>query len=214
VKRILASALALLALGPGCSTVGTSRPFDPAELDAMPGWVAARDIPFQRQKDDEGSGIAALDMIFGHWKIEEWPRQRIEASCPVLEGRGTRARDLRRCAREAGLDSHLVHGSWDDLLGELRCGRPVVVGLVQSYRGGPELRYVVVAAVHPRERLVATLDPARGWRRTSVHGFQMEWEGSTNLLLVFLGRSSARGITSGPDPHAPRDADSASGSRP
>ena len=214
MTKIGATLLATIAFGSGCSHLGSSRPFSPAELETSDGWVAVHGVPFRSQTADADSGIAALGMIFAYWGLEDWPRERIEATCSVLKGRGTPARELRACARGAGLESHLVHGVWDDLVGELRCGRPVVVGLATSCEEGAGLRYEVVVAVHPHERRVVTLDPARGWREIGVHGFLTEWEETRNLLLVFSGRSSPPGVASDPaQDRPPRDADLRPGSR-
>jgi len=199
----------VLALGvSGCTSVGSARAFDPADLDEGSGWVAVRGVPVGRQAGEADSGIAALGMIFGYWGLEDWSLERIERACPVIAGRGTRARDLRSCARDAGLEAHLIHGSWEDLLRELRAGRPVIVGLLQSYRSGKDPHYEVLVALHPADRLVVTLDPHRGWRQNSAHGFLTEWEGTTELLLVFSSPARAR------SPGTGRDAGTAHGSDP
>lgn len=106
-----ASLAALVAAGSGCSSLGSDRAFDPRDLDGSSGWVAVLGVPVLRESCEAESGIAALGMIFAHWGVRGWPRERIERACPVVGGRGTRARDLRSCAREAGLEAHLVHGS-------------------------------------------------------------------------------------------------------
>jgi ABC-type bacteriocin/lantibiotic exporter with double-glycine peptidase domain len=198
----------LTLIAAGCTSVGTSQAFDPADLQAGSGWIVVRGVPVGRQTAEAGCGIAALGMIFGYWSIEEWPRERIEQACPVVEGRGSRARDLRACARDAGLEAHLIHGSWEDLLTELRSGRPVIVGLLKSYRGGNDPHYEVLVALHPGDRRVVTLDPRHGWRQNSLHGFLTEWEGTTHLLLIFSapGRPSPSG--------AIRDAGGTGGSAP
>jgi ABC-type bacteriocin/lantibiotic exporter with double-glycine peptidase domain len=178
--------LGLLVFGAtACSTRGTTPSFDPEELRSSPGWIAVNGVPVSRQTGESDSGIAALTMIFGYWGIDEWSRDRVATACPVIAHHGNRARDLRACAREAGLDAHLVHGAWEDLVHELRAGRPVIVGLVKSYRKGPMMHYEVVVAVHPHQHRIVTLDPAHGWRENTAHAFLVEWEASTGLLLVF-----------------------------
>jgi ABC-type bacteriocin/lantibiotic exporter with double-glycine peptidase domain len=196
--------LVLALVVSGCTSVGSARAFDPADLDAGSGWIAVRGVPLGRQTREADSGIAALDMIFGYWGLEDWPRERIERACPVIGGRGTRARDLRSCARDAGLEAHLIHGSWEDLLRELRAGRPVIVGLLQSYRSGKDPHYEVLVALHPADRLVVTLDPRRGWQQNSAHGFLTEWEGTTELLLIFAGPPRALSPGTARDVGAPR----------
>jgi ABC-type bacteriocin/lantibiotic exporter with double-glycine peptidase domain len=187
----------LLAAVTGCSYFGTARDFDPGELDASDGWVAVRDVPVRLQKAESDCGITALTMICEYWQLEGWPRDRIEAACPILENRGTRARDLRACARQAGLETYMIHGSWADLRRELLLGHPVIVGLVKSTAGGPVTHYELVVGLHPRERRVVTLDPAHGWRQNTVDGFLTEWEATTGLLLVFV-RKHAKVPASGP----------------
>jgi ABC-type bacteriocin/lantibiotic exporter with double-glycine peptidase domain len=175
----------LLVAATGCSYLGTAREFDPAELDASGDWIAVRNVAVHRQTAESDCGIAALAMIFEYWHLEGWSRERIQASCPIVEDRGTRARDLRSCARQAGLESTLIHGSWMDLCRELLLGRPVLVGLVKPTIWGPVTHYELVVGLHLRDRLVVTLDPAHGWRQNTVEGFLTEWEATTGLLMVF-----------------------------
>lgn len=190
----------LLALGlSGCTSVGSARAFDPADLDAASGWIAVHGVPVARQASEADSGITALGMIFGYWGLEDWSRERIEHVCPVIGGRGSRARDLRSCARDAGLEAHLIHGSWEDLLRELRAGRPVIVGLLKSYRSGKDPHYEVLVALHPADRVVVTLDPRDGWRQNTAHGFLTEWEGTTELLLIFASPTRDVGAARGSD---------------
>lgn len=187
MTRVLVLALLLAA---GCS--GSAQSFDPAEFRSSPGWIVVNDVPMVLESADSRSGVAALAMILGYWGVNTWPPERIEAACPVIDQQGSRPRDLRACARQAGLEAHLVHGTWDDLVHELRLDRPVIVGLVKSYRKHPVLHYEVVVGLQPRERRLVTLDPAHGWRENGVREFQVEWESTTCLLLVFERPTAAR----------------------
>jgi ABC-type bacteriocin/lantibiotic exporter with double-glycine peptidase domain len=184
-------AFALIGTSMGCSYLGTARAFDPGEMETSAGWVRVPNVPLQLQNSESDCGLAALSMIFHYWGLQDWTPDRIEQSCPVIPDRGVRARDLRACARQAGLECYLVHGSWKDLDQELRRGHPMIVGLVKAYASGPVTHYEVVVGYHSQKRLLITLDPAHGWRQNTVDGFLDEWEATTTLLLVFVGRTGA-----------------------
>lgn len=179
---------ALLLAGTGCY-LGTATDADPSFFRTQPGWIVLEGVPYRAQETGTGSGIAALSMILAYWEGEGWTPDQVARKVPGLEHRESPARDLRACAREAGLESYLIHGSWADLLRELLQGRPAIVGLAKPYQGGVNAHYEVVVGLNPEARLVLTLDPARGWRQNSVEGFLDEWEPTTCLLLVFAAPS-------------------------
>ncbi|HLY10590.1 MAG TPA: cysteine peptidase family C39 domain-containing protein [Planctomycetota bacterium] len=185
----LGLAVAVLGSLLGCTYLGTARTFDPADWDASPGWIAIHTVPFQEQHEESQCGLAALRMIFDYWNVEGWTRARMKPYCPVVNQKGIRARDLRRCARAAGLECYLIQGTWGDLVRELELGHPVIVGLVKPTLWGPLTHYEVVVGIHPDQRLLVTLDPARGWRLNTEEGFQNEWNPASRLLLVFLSKT-------------------------
>ena len=193
--RTVAALTMLLAAG--CSTLGGATDFDPDGFDRTPGWIAIRDIPAMLQKETTDCGAASLSMVLTHWDIC-MTMDDVTRNCPAIPEQGIQAKDLRDFARGQGLQSYLIHGSWEDLEKEIDQGHPVIVGLVKPARGGAVTHYEVVVAIHPGLRSVVTLDPAAGWRLNSKSGFQKEWEPAGFLTLVF-----SRGECIGPTQAAP-----------
>lgn len=185
----LAGILAALASA-GCSYLGTAESFDPAVLEREAGWIAVHDVPVILQQSDEDCGAAALAMALAHWHVPS-SLEDVTRDCPPVPGEGIKAGVLRTCARDKGLQSFLVHGSFADFEKELTRGRPVIVGLVKPYVNGGLTHFEVVVGVHPRREIVVTLDPAHGWRQNGYEGFLTEWEPAGRLTLVLLKTSPA-----------------------
>ena len=188
LTRALAS-LALLAFASGCGYLGSARSIDPVEFDKDSGWLAVRDLQFERQKADNDCGAASLAMVLTHWGLPATP-QDIAAACPPSPA-GSRAGHLRDLVKSRGLKAFLVHGTLDDLNKELSAKRPVIVGLVKPYATNALDHYEVVVAINPWKKLVATLDPAGGPRQNTYAGFLQEWEPAKCLTLVVIGKDPA-----------------------
>lgn len=184
VNRFLAGVF-LTVVFAGCSIPGPEAPFDPGELEQDYGWLAVRDLPVFRQKEDSNCGTAGLEMILSYWMVPPSPGELVE-SFPAASTEGVKARELRDFARARELLSFLYRGQWDDLEYELGEGHPVLVGLVKPSVSGPLAHYEVVVAVHPELRKVVTLDPCTGWRQNSYDEFWREWEAAGFLTLVFF----------------------------
>jgi len=191
VSRAVVFALALVAAG--CTGyTGAARDFSPQRLAAEPGWVALREVPFERQLEESDCGAAAIAMVIGYWTGHR-PRAIAAALRPAPE-KGIAAGRMRDLARRRGLAAFIVRGELADLERELAAGRPVLVGLVKPH--GPKrvlTHYEVVVGLHRARKLVVTLDPASGWRENGIDAFLQEWNPSKRLALVVSAR----------DPHGP-----------
>ncbi len=186
MKRSSAWLVAFVAVSlTGCAYTGTARSFEPETLETEPGWLAVRGVPLVRQEMREDCGAAALAMVLAYWRtpisIDD-----VKAACPPIPDKGIRAGDLREYARKKGLQAFLIHGQIADLETEIGRRRPVVVGLVKPYVSGTFTHYEVVVGIHPEQRLVVTLDPARGWQQNSFDGFLAEWEPAGKPTLVLF----------------------------
>lgn len=155
-----------------------SRSFDAHRLESDAGWITVADVPLIRQQSEHDCGAAALGMVLAHWKITgfdaaSFPDERMKAG------------DMRDLAKAHGLQAFLVTSGVAELETQLGKNRPLIVGLVKERRGASALtHYEVVVAFHPGEKLVVTLDPAHGWRQTSVEDFLREWEPTKRLALI------------------------------
>lgn len=177
-------AIAVILLASACSTYqGTARDFDCAELERRTGWLAVPAVEFVGQDGPEDCGIAATATVLRYWQLPG-DVATIAAACPPQPGRGVQAGALRDHLRQQGLAAFVIRGTLADLEREVSKRRPVVVGLSKPHRGGPRTHYEVVVALHPRERLVVTLDPAHGWRANSFAGFGAEWCAAGHPCLV------------------------------
>lgn len=175
----------------GCAYTGTAQDFDPALLDQDPGWLIVRHVPVLRQKSDNDCGAAALGMVLKFWGV--WA----EIESPA-EG-GLKAGTLRDFARRHGLKAYLVHGELNDVRRELARGRPLLVGLRKPYITGALSHYEVVVGWHEGQKMVLTLDPARGWRINTWEGFGAEWEPAGRLtIVVWKGGEHDKGSSDSP----------------
>jgi hypothetical protein len=105
---------------------------------------------------------------------------------------GLAARTLRDYARQRGAAAFLLRGELADLETELALRRPVIVGIVSTKGRQRRTHYEVVVGLHHDRGLVATLDPARGLRQSSLADFFEEWEPSRRLALVVMSPQAAR----------------------
>jgi ABC-type bacteriocin/lantibiotic exporter with double-glycine peptidase domain len=167
----------------GCGYLGSARGFDPAEFSDDPGWVRVEGLMCLRQAGQEDCGAAALAMVLAYWDAPGGADDVLRACAPSPDA-PIAAGALRDFARAQGLRAYLFPGDWDDLRREVSAGRPVIVGLAKPYVTGLRSHYEVVAAYHQERRLLATLDPARGWRQNSPEGFLAEWAATGRLTLV------------------------------
>ncbi|HEY5937319.1 MAG TPA: papain-like cysteine protease family protein, partial [Kofleriaceae bacterium] len=167
--------LVAVTLG-ACSTYrGTARDVSPAKIQAEPGWVLVRDVPYTKQQGETECGAAAISMVVSYWTGARTD-SIVTQFRPVSE-RGIAAGRLRDYARAQGLASYLIEGTVEDLVREIKAGRPVLVGLSKPQSRRRVLdHYEVVVGLHGDRQLVVTLDPEHGWRQNTVQGFFREWK--------------------------------------
>lgn len=170
-------ALLLLFAGAGCAARG-SRSFDSHRLENEAGWISATGVPLLQQRTETDCGAAALGMVLAHWKSESFD------PATVPDGR-MKAGYMRDLAKAHGFQAFLVSSSIAEIETQLAKDRPLIVGLVKPRRIGAALtHYEVVVAIHPQRKRVVTLDPAHGWRETTVEKFLVEWEHTKRLALI------------------------------
>ncbi len=179
-----------LALQVGCYT-GAARSVSPREIARDPSWLLVRDVPFARQEGDKDCGAAALAMVLQHWGLPVSGAE-VRAAHPGSGARGLRAGELRDFSRARGLEAFVIEGQIADITRELERARPVIVGLGKPHAGKVYAHYEVVVGLHRARRRILTLDPARGWRESSLEGFAAEWAPARQLLLVVF-RLAGRG---------------------
>jgi ABC-type bacteriocin/lantibiotic exporter with double-glycine peptidase domain len=183
VKTLLVS---LACLGLGCGMLGLGQGLTPELLRHEPGWLAVRDVPWLPQETDSDCGAAALAMVLSHHGLAT-SVEDVTMAASAASSEGLAAGSLRDYARHRGAAAFLVRGELADLEAELALRRPVIVGLAIG-RGARTAvtHYEVVVGLHPERGLVATLDPARGLRQSSLHDFYREWQPSRRLALVVI----------------------------
>lgn len=186
--RGVAVLIAVSVLTIGCYT-GSARDLSPHDIGADPGWVLVKGVPFVAQRSDDDCGAAALAMILSYHG-RRTSRAAVLAEAPARDG-GVTAGALRDVARRRGLAAFVVAGTWRDLEQQLGHRRPVMVGLVKPMWGGRALaHYEVVVGFNRARHLVASLDPARGWRENSAEGFAREWAPAGRVMLVVIPGTS------------------------
>lgn len=185
----------IVALVGACSSYrGTARDTTPAQLAREPGWLLVRDVPFVAQETEVECGAAAIGMVVAYWTGQD-ARSAFSHFRPVGE-RGIAAGRLRDYARERGLASYVIEGKPEDLVRELKAGRPVLVGLSKPQSRNRVLdHYEVVIGLHKDRKLIATLDPAEGWRQNSLEGFMREWHTAGFVTLIVSAKPEAEAPT-------------------
>jgi len=185
-------ALALVASS-GCY-IGSARDFSPKRLEQDPGWIFVPNVPLIRQAEQSDCGAAALAMALSYWGVPT-NVDEISAAFPTSPSHGIKAGQLREFARKKGLDAYLIKGDLGDLSSELQKRRPILVGLVKPFGTKLTKHYEVVVGLHPEQKRVVTLDPARGWRENSFEGFVKEWAPGEQVTLIVF-RPAARAAES------------------
>jgi hypothetical protein len=177
---VRAAAILLVALTACVVGRPSGTRLDPARLDA-PGWVRVEGVREVRQRDRDDCGVAAVAMVLSRHAPEARPPS------PRVPKGGLRAGELRDLLRDQGLRSFVIEGTVADLEHELAAGRPVIVGTITPVtRDRAAHHFEVVVALHPRERRVATIDPAAGWRVHELDDFVARWRASGRTAVVAL----------------------------
>jgi ABC-type bacteriocin/lantibiotic exporter with double-glycine peptidase domain len=183
---LVAGVLALSASACAVGYSGPARPTTRAAVEAEAGWTLAP-APELRQQSHSDCGPTALAMVAAHWGVEPMrAAANVSSSGPVDNVSFAR---LRSAARKLGLSAYVITANAGTLTYELRHGRPVVVGLMRPYgRRANQGHYEVVVGVQLAKGLVATIDPAAGWRVRTFDELEKEWGPARHPAMVVLGR--------------------------
>jgi len=184
VFRVLRIAIAVLSLG--CASYrGSARPADPGVLARDGKWYMVASFPLVRQEKSNDCGAAALAAVLRFHGRPATPSS-IEAAIGKKNSR-LRAGDMADYARKQGLRAYTFYGTMNDVVYELKRGRPVIVGLGKQYSEDKAVsHYEVVVGYEPKQKRVLLLDPGRGWQIDSLEGFAEEWVRSKGVTLVMF----------------------------
>jgi ABC-type bacteriocin/lantibiotic exporter with double-glycine peptidase domain len=163
---------------------GQARSLQLEERKREAGWVAVEGVPLLRQSEEHDCGPTALSMVLAFWKPGSEP-------LTAANDRQVSVGELRDWAKERGFSAYVVAGTPEDLVYELKQGRPVIVGTAKPTVKGALSHYEVVIGMHRDSQRVATLDPAAGYRQNSFTGFLTEWEATGRVLLVIVPPGAA-----------------------
>ena len=182
------AALLLLLLNACVSTyTGHARDLDPKAFQKERGWTAVHGVPLYRQEQSKDCGPAALAMVGAYLK----PELDVRTLLATNRDERVSVAELRDRARTLGLLAFVMEGSPEDLVHELKRGRPLIVGVAKPTLEGPMAHYEVVIGIHKETQRIATLDPAIGLRENSLFEFMSEWQATGRVLLVVLPQPSA-----------------------
>ena len=181
----------VLLVAAACSTYrGTAHDVSPAKLAREPGWLLVHDVPYVQQQTEYECGAAAISMVVSYW-TQQQPQSIVAHFRPVGE-RGIAAGTLRDYARDQGLASFVIAGTFQDLVHELEAGRPVLVGLSKPQAKNRVLdHYEVVVGLHRDRKLIVTLDPSEGWRENTLEGFAREWHTAGYVTLIVSAKPAS-----------------------
>jgi len=134
------------------------------------------------QRGRHDCGPTALAMVLRYWDPTFDVNPLLQA--PLDER--VSAANLRDRARAAGFSAFVVQGTVDDLVHEIKAGRPAILGVAKPTATGPIAHYEVLVGFHPATGRVALLDPAVGPRQTSYRDLLEEWTPTGSVLLAVL----------------------------
>jgi hypothetical protein len=207
VRRSVA-AFCLSALGACAPTARQPYAAEDARASLDARWVGPRRVPLVLETDVTERDLAALSAVFAFWGR---PALTIAAATPIASRNEEPllAGDLERFARAAGLTAFAFHGTLEDVLYELKQGRPVLVGVADSERERPH--YEVVVGWDPAAGSLRNLDPARGFIERTASGFESEWQLAKQLTVVVFATepsdeagASTKIATDRPPPSPPK----------
>ena len=194
-------AFALLGLGSGCASfgyTGKSRDLASDALTRERGWVAVHGVPLYRQQAHHDCGPTALAMVMRYHRHDADVRALLERP----RDSQVSAAELRELARARGFSAFVLEGTVEDLVHEIKEGRPVIVGMAKPTALGPIAHYEVLVGMHRDTQRFATIDPAVGLRQNTFKGFLEEWVATGNVLLVVMPEEKPRAKPSDPEsPH-------------
>jgi len=114
----------------GCSVyTGKASSLQPQTLKREAGWIAVDGVPMLRQTDEHDCGPTALSMVLRYWQPGS---ARLQSAHDVQISAG----ELRELAKQRGFSAYVVAGTVEDLVFELKHGRPVIVGTAKETLGG------------------------------------------------------------------------------
>lgn len=186
LPRVRALFFPLLAswLVSACAGVytGSASTLKPNELMREPGWVHVEGVPELHQAHELDCGPTALAMVLGYHGGAS--KEALLAELP--EDQRSVVTQLRDVAKKHGFDAYVMEGKPEDLVYELKHGRPVIVGVAKPTLKDAVAHYEVVVGLHRDSQRVATIDPAVGLRQNTFNGFLSEWQGAGRVLLVVI----------------------------
>ena len=154
-------------------------------------WI---DVPFVAQLGD-GCGSASISMVVRYWENRRGQAasltadpEKIQAALFSPAAGGIPASMMRKYFQDIGYRAFAFQGQWDDLKHHLDKGRPLIVGLRESWGPGP-LHYVVIVGIDSERGYVFMNDPAQQkMLRISREGLESEWRSTQNWTLLAVPR--------------------------
>jgi predicted double-glycine peptidase len=147
-------------------------------------------VPFVKQTED-GCGSAAISMLLQYWAAHGAGIDSQRADAAAIQKRlysrqvrGIHASDMESYLKESGFRVFPLNGNWEDLLEQLKQGRPLIASLQPGSAKTP-LHYVVVTGIDWRNSAVFINDPARGkLLRVAREDFEKQWRQNHNWMLL------------------------------
>jgi len=150
------------------------------------------DVPYVKQSED-GCGSAAISMILQYWNAHGAQVGPQRADAMVIQkqlysqkARGIHASDMQSYLKGSGFRVFPLHGDWQDLLEQLKLGRPLIASVQPGSTRTP-LHYVVVSGIDWQSGAVFINDPRRGkLLRIARADFEKEWRPNRNWMLLVV----------------------------
>jgi ABC-type bacteriocin/lantibiotic exporter with double-glycine peptidase domain len=167
----------------GCAV----RQTGPRRVLSDPAWTVVPTVKLVAAQDDNDCGAAALETVVAYWKpgldTVEFRTNAVRSSHPAD---GFEAGQLQILARRQGLNAFLIEAKMEDLVYEIRRGRPVIIGVVTTRLGRPYGHYEVVTGVTQAGDRVLVADPRGAWRQVDIGTLTAQWRPSRQLALIIF----------------------------
>ena len=169
-----------LVFGAGCANNNSIQAIEPEQ------GVELIETPFYPQKKYQ-CGPASLAMLLGASGIEVHPDE-LASFTYIPRRQGSLQMEMVSTCRKYGRIPYPINPELNDLISEIRSGRPVLVLLNQGFKFFPLYHYAVVIGVLPDDRIVLRSGMDKRVEMKTDH-FYLTWEraGSWGLIALSPG---------------------------
>lgn len=137
-------------------------------------------------------------MLMQYWAQKQGAPAATDSGMATIQHRlyvasqhGIPAASMQQYLRQHGFLAFAVNGTWSDIDGQLRKGRPLIAAIRPP--GQSEFHYVVLDGIDPGRGLIMMNDPAiRKLLTEERTAFEKDWSATHNWLLIAVPAPTSR----------------------